>query len=138
MYDVIMNKSMIIRRCLHRINEEYAGNPLNLHNYTKQDSIVLNLQRACEAAIDLAMHVVAEKKLGLPQNSKQAFSLLEQAGLLNKDLAARMKSMVGFRNIAVHDYQALNLIVVQRIIEEHLDDFLAFLTAIETAFEHPS
>lgn len=59
--DVILNKISIIERCIKRINEEYADNPKNLENYTKQDSIVLNLQRACEACIDLAMHIIAEK-----------------------------------------------------------------------------
>ena len=37
-----------------------------------------------------------------------------------------MKRMVGFRNIAIHEYQKLNLDIVRAIITEHLDDFLAF------------
>lgn len=69
--DVILNKTQTIKRCLQRINEEYQGDEQNLHNYTKQDSIILNLQRACEASIDLAMHIVAEKNLGIPQSSRQ-------------------------------------------------------------------
>jgi len=57
MDDIILNKAAIIERCIHRIQEEYAGDERNLlENLTKQDSIILNLQRACEAAIDLAMH----------------------------------------------------------------------------------
>ncbi len=37
--------------------------PENLEDFTKQDSIILNIQRACEASIDLAMHIVAGKKI---------------------------------------------------------------------------
>jgi uncharacterized protein YutE (UPF0331/DUF86 family) len=70
---IILNKVSIIERCIQRIHEEYEDNPSNLQNDTKQDSIILNLQKACEASIDLAMHIVAEKKLGLPQNSRDAF-----------------------------------------------------------------
>lgn len=62
--DIILNKVSTIERCIKRIKEEYDNNPLNLENYTKQDSIILNIQRACEASIDVAMHVVAERKLG--------------------------------------------------------------------------
>ena len=62
--DIIMNKSAIIKRCIKRIKEEYENNPENLQNYTKQDSIILNLQRMCEACIDAAIHVVRIKKLG--------------------------------------------------------------------------
>ena len=64
--EVVLNKTQIIKRCLTRVREVYAGNPARLNDYTKQDSIILNIQRACETCIDLAMHVVAEKDLGRP------------------------------------------------------------------------
>lgn len=64
--DIIINKTAIIERCIYRINEEYNNDPANLKNYTKQDSIILNIQRACEACIDIAMHIVSTNKLGVP------------------------------------------------------------------------
>lgn len=128
--DVILNKRQTIDRCLTRILEEYDGNPAHLTNYTRQDSIVLNIQRACEASIDLAMHVVSERKLGLPQSSRDAFELLHQNGLLDESLTRRMKAMVGFRNIAVHDYRSVQADILQSIIEHHLDDFRVFSDAV--------
>ncbi|KAA9020501.1 type VII toxin-antitoxin system HepT family RNase toxin [Niallia endozanthoxylica] len=128
--DVILNKISIIERCLKRIHEEYANNPEHLKNFTKQDSIILNLQRACEASIDLAMHIVAEKKLGLPQTSRDAFTLLETEGIIPSSLSKKMQAMVGFRNIAVHDYQEINLLILQKIIESHLVDFMQFTKTI--------
>lgn len=128
--DVILNKTAIIERCIERINEEYAGNPENLNNYTKQDSIILNIQRACEASIDLAMHIVSEKKLGIPQNSRDAFEVLEKNGLINNELMKRLKAMVGFRNIAVHNYQSVNLKIVAEIIEKHINDLKTFTSII--------
>ena len=87
--DVILNKVAIVERCLARIQEEYAGDERNLRaNLTRQDSIILNLQRACEAAIDLAMALVNARRLGLPQESRHAFELLRDAGLLDGELAA--------------------------------------------------
>lgn len=123
MNDVILNKVSTIERCMKRINEEYNQIPMNLKDYTKQDSIVLNLQRACEASIDLAMHVVAEKRLGLPQTSRDAFSFLDDAEIIPAALSQKMKAMIGFRNIAVHDYQEINLAILQKILENHLGDF---------------
>jgi uncharacterized protein YutE (UPF0331/DUF86 family) len=128
--DVIMNKIQIIQRCLGRIHEEYQDNPANLHHQTKQDSIIFNLQRACEAAIDLAMHLVSENKLGIPQNSRDAFDLLLQEQIITENLATRLKAMVGFRNIAIHDYQAVQLVILQKIIEIHLNDFNQFAEII--------
>jgi uncharacterized protein YutE (UPF0331/DUF86 family) len=123
--DVVLNKAAIIERCIARVREEHAGDLRNLtDNLTRQDSIILNLQRACEAAIDLAMHLVREGRLGIPQESRDAFDLLSQAGLIEGGLADRLKRMVGFRNVAVHDYRKLNLQIVQNIVTGHLDDFL--------------
>jgi uncharacterized protein YutE (UPF0331/DUF86 family) len=128
--DVILNKISIIERCVKRVRDEYDNNPENLNNFTKQDSIVLNLQRACEASIDLAMHIVAEKKLGLPQSSREAFTLLEKADILPSSLGYKMKAMVGFRNIAVHDYLEINFVILQKIVENHLLDFMEYTKTI--------
>lgn len=125
--DVIINKAAIIERCLKRINEEYEGNPENLNNFTKQDSIILNIQRVAEACIDMAMHIVAEKAYGIPQNSRDAFDLLQANGLITMELCNKLKAMVGFRNIAVHDYQNINILIVQKIIESNLDDVKEFI-----------
>ncbi|MGE5629743.1 MAG: type VII toxin-antitoxin system HepT family RNase toxin [Caulobacteraceae bacterium] len=124
--DVIINKAAIIERCIKRIHEEYEENPENLNNFTKQDSIILNIQRAAEACIDMAMHIVAEKSYGIPQNSRDAFDLLQANEFITKELCNRLKAMVGFRNIAVHDYKNINIHIVQKIIENNLDDIKEF------------
>jgi uncharacterized protein YutE (UPF0331/DUF86 family) len=124
--DVLLNKAAAIERAVRRVREEHAGDDRNLHNQTRQDSIVLNLQRACESSIDAAMHLVRVRRLGVPQQTREAFALLEQAHLIDAHLADRLKKMVGFRNVAIHDYQTLNLDIVRSIVVERLDDFLDF------------
>lgn len=129
--DVLLNKVAIIERCLARVEEEYRGHEEELEsNFTRQDSIILNLQRACEACIDAAMHLVRDQKLGVPQESREAFEMLHQAGIISAQLRDRLQAMVGFRNIAVHDYQKLNLEVVRSILETRLGDFRAFGEAV--------
>lgn len=129
--DIIINKSQTIIRCLQRVQEVYQGEPENLNDFTKQDSIILNIQRACEAAIDLAMHVNAERGLEVPQTSRDIFQILSRNGLINKDLSVRLQAMVGFRNIAMHDYQSIHLAILQKIIEVHLNDLVSFAKAIQ-------
>jgi len=122
--DIVLNKVAVIERCLARIRQEYQGHEAELTtNFTRQDSIILNLLRACEAAIDVAMHLARVNCLGIPQDSRDAFSLLEQARLIPSELSRRLQAMVGFRNIAIHDYQKLNLAIVRSILKEHLVDF---------------
>lgn len=125
--DVILNKAAAIERAVARAREEYGGDDANLlSNQTRQDAIILNLQRACESSIDAAMHLVRLHRLGIPQETREAFDLLERVGRLDTALAARLKKMVGFRNVVIHDYQKLNLDIVRRILLDHLEDFLAF------------
>ena len=128
--NIIINKIAIIERCLKRILDTYNNNSNNLKNYDKQDIIILNLQRACEAAIDLSMHICAKKKLGFPQKSSEAFEMLAQNNIITFDLSEIMKNMVGFRNISVHDYQGLDTSILQNIIENHLVDFLEYTKMI--------
>ncbi|MEQ2468184.1 type VII toxin-antitoxin system HepT family RNase toxin [Niallia hominis] len=130
MNDVILNKATTIERCVKRIHEVYEDNPANLTDFTKQDSIILNIQRACEASIDLAMHIVSKCKLGVPKASREAFKLLLNAGLIEKSLAITLMNMVGFRNIAVHDYQTLELDILEAILEKHINDFIVFTKVI--------
>ena len=81
--DAILNKCAIVERCLKRIQEEYQSvEDLFGTNYAKQDSIILNLQRACEASIDLSNYIVKKRKLGIPQQSREAFDLLAASGII--------------------------------------------------------
>lgn len=124
--DVVLNKAATIERCLRRVREEVAADP-DLGDQTRQDAAVLNVQRACQAAIDLAMRRARTDGLGVPQDSRDAFRLLVEAGALPADLGTQMQKMVGFRNVAVHDYQALSLPILRAIIARHLEDFEAFV-----------
>ncbi len=127
MDDVIVNKVAVLERCVARVREVHGGDDdASLKDQLRQDSIVLNLQRGCEAAIDLAMHIVRTKKLGVPQESRDAFRLLEGAGVLPPELSANLQRMVGFRNVAVHAYRSLDLGVVRAVVATGLGDLQAF------------
>lgn len=123
---VILNKYESIERCINRINEEYEGNANNLNNYSKADAIVLNLQRACELVIDIAMYIISTQKLGIPQTKKEAFEILLKNNYITDETYKKIRGMIGFRNIAVHDYQEIDEEILQDVIENHLDDLLDF------------
>ncbi len=127
---VILNKFESIERCIKRINEEYEDNPENLNDYRRLDSIVLNLQRSCELVTDIAMYIVYCRKLGMPQEKREALELLQKNGLITKPMADNMKKMIGFRNIAVHDYKKANETILKDVIENDLDDLLDFARTI--------
>lgn len=132
MSDVAWNKKESIERCVRQVRQYYAlpsDQPFS-DNQLVQDAIALNLQRACEQAIDLANHAIKLLKLGLPQESRQSFLLLAENGCIPRDMATRLAAMVGFRNVLVHDYQQLDLGLMVDVIEHHLDELIVFADLI--------
>lgn len=128
MSDVLIGKQQSIERCLARVRHAWAQSstlPFE-EDYDKQDIIVLNLQRACEQAIDMSNHVVNVKKLGWPRTSGESFDLLARAGVIPVQMVANMKAMVGLRNVVVHQYQELDLDIITAVIRDHLDDLADF------------
>ncbi len=129
--DVLINKAAVIERCVARAREEYTSDPATFAtNFTRQDAAILNIQRACEAALDMGQHLIRREKLGVPQSARDVFRLLAQGGWIDLGLVDGLQRMVGFRNIAVHDYQVLQLPITVNIIQKHLDDFLRYSQAI--------
>ncbi|MFZ2404874.1 MAG: DUF86 domain-containing protein [Methylobacter sp.] len=129
--DVLINKAATIERCVARAREEYQTDPAGFaDNLTRQDAAILNIQRACEAALDMGQHLIRRERLGVPQSARDVFTLLAQASWIDTALAESLKRMVGFRNIAVHDYQSLQLPITVQVITRHLDEFLDYSAAV--------
>lgn len=130
---VLINKLTIVDKCLNRIEEEYVDLESLKANFTQQDAIILNIERACQACIDAALHFVKVRKLGLPQSSKEAFQILEKSRIIDTELTKSMQNMVGFRNIAIHEYQSLNLEILNSIIVKDKEDLRRFIGTIIAA-----
>ena len=125
--DVLINKAATIERCVRRAREEYNADPASFAaNFTRQDAAILNIQRACEAALDMGQHLIRRERLGVPQSARDVFTLLATYAWIEPSLAEQLKRMVGFRNLAVHDYASLQLPITIKIIEQHLDQFLDY------------
>jgi len=133
--DVVLAKVAAIQKCLRRIKDVTGLDSDRLDEIDAQEIFVLNLQRAIQSAIDLATHIVASEGLGIPDTIRGNFVLLERAKIITKTLSKKMQSMVGFRNIAIHDYQALDVDVLKAILSKNLKDIEQCYTAILTHFQ---
>jgi uncharacterized protein YutE (UPF0331/DUF86 family) len=97
-----------------------------------------NLQRAAEQVIDIANHVIRKRNLGLPKESKESFEILAQAHVIPSELAGKLRGMIGFHNVLVHEYQRLDISILVDVIEKHLDDLVVFSNHVMTYLESPS
>jgi uncharacterized protein YutE (UPF0331/DUF86 family) len=126
-----LGKIAAIERSVARARQEFAtAGTTFATDYTRQDAAILNILRACETAIDLANISIRERSLGIPQSSRDSFKLLADAGLIDAEQSTRLQRMIGFRNIAVHQYRTLELPIVESVLRQGLDDLLAFCASI--------
>lgn len=128
--DVVVAKVAAIQRCLTRIQTVTEGNPARLDSQDIEDIFVLNLQRAVQTAIDLGAHVLASEQLEMPVTLREIFVVLHHHHWISADVSQQMQKMCGFRNIAVHDYQAVSKPILKIILVDHLQDIEQFYTAI--------
>lgn len=128
MNEILLDKKISIERCIAQIEEYYARDsdkPFE-DDHLRQDAIAMNLQRACELSIDIANHLIKRRKLGLPQDSRDSFALLQRAGLISTERMKALQAMVGFRNILVHEYKKLDLKIMVDVIENRVRELLDF------------
>ena len=57
--------------------------------------------------------------------------MLAGQGVIDRELSRHLEAMVGFRNVAVHEYQALDVAILKRVLRERLEDFAAFEGAVK-------
>lgn len=124
---VIEEKIDALRRCLTRIEEKRPTSVEELNSSLDlQDIVSVNLERAVQLCVDVGTHIIAETDLKAPSTMAETFEILSQQNILSKKTADSMKKAVGFRNIAVHNYQKINWEIVFNICHKKLDDFKQF------------
>ena len=129
---VVHQKLDSLRRCLARIRSK---EPISLgvlqKDYDLQDIVSLNLTRAVQMAVDIGAHMVSAQMQAAPATMGETFDQLGRMGVISEELALQLKKSVGFRNVAVHNYNAVNWAIVFSILQGHLQDFDAFAKAID-------
>ncbi|WP_324733913.1 type VII toxin-antitoxin system HepT family RNase toxin [Pseudomonas paeninsulae] len=124
---IIERKLDSLQRCLARVRDKTPADVATLESdLDLQDVLVLNLSRAVQTCVDIAVHILSERRQPPPDTMGKAFDLLAQEQLLEPALAERLKRSVGFRNLAVHNYEAINWAIVHSIATHHLEDFEGF------------
>lgn len=123
--DVMFAKAAIIERSLKRVLDIYKQDT-ELRNLLYLDAMTLNVERACQGAIDLAMHVVAIKHLGMPHSQADAFRLLGDAHIITREMTEKMVGMCGFRNVLIHEYQKLEMDILHQVAQTFWKDFILF------------
>jgi len=127
---VLLTRIDKIRECIAKLRKFSATEEeAFLNDSLATDSAERVLQVAIQAVIDIGNHVVADMDLGTPKDYKEIFQLLARHSIISEPLAGKLVSMSGLRNILVHDYLEVDLILIHRILKNELGDFEEFISA---------
>ncbi len=127
--ELLEKKLAFIETCVRELRE--LSQPERIEADIREERFVAHtLQIAIQAALDIASHIVSDERLGEPRTNRELFELLRRNHWLSLELTNTMSQMAGFRNIVVHGYQSVDPRIMRDIVENRLDDLLAFTTAI--------
>lgn len=100
--------------------EQYAG------DWKTQRIVERTLQMMIELCVDIANHIISDRRLRVPVTYADTFKVLSEAGLIDQNLYNTMEKMAKFRNIVVHNYDRIDQSIVVMILRKNLDNFLFF------------
>ncbi len=83
-----------------------------------------------ELCIDIANHMISDKNMRLPTGYADAFKVLMENKIINKNLFRTMEKMAKFRNLVVHQYEKIDPAIVVSILHKNLNDFEKYKKAI--------
>ena len=128
---IIENKIESLRKCLLRVEARCPDSVASLlQDVDAQDVLVLNLSRAIQLCVDISVHILSRLEQTMPDTMGKTFGELASAGIIDDELANEMRKAVGFRNIAVHDYEEINYEIVYAIAQKKLVNFRSFVKQI--------
>ena len=131
--DAVARRLLILNECLGELDRPEAAVPQQLAASPLLRAAVERwLQMAIEACIDIASHAIASEGWAPPASGKDAFLILANHGWLTLALAQRLGRAAGMRNVLVHDYIAVDLSQLARVVENDLGDLREFAVNVAT------
>lgn len=88
------------------------------------------MQESIEACLDIGSHIIAEKGFRRAEDYKDIYKVLEEEGIIEPVLSAKLQEMAQFRNLLVHKYGKIDTKRVFVIMSEDLKDIQDFVKKI--------
>jgi len=85
------------------------------------------LQVSIESIIDIGNEIISQLQLRRPEKYRDIPYILSEENIIPREFADTIASMIGFRNILVHDYASIDLNLVYAFLKNKLEDFNRFI-----------
>lgn len=136
--DVIVERLAYLRNELSYLKQE-RDRVRSFRQYVEdvrlKKAVERSLQVAVEACLDIGRRLIALEGFRYPEDNKDVFQVLYEAGVVPGNLLPALVDMVRFRNLIVHDYARVDDAKVYGILKKRLTDFDAYARAIVAYLE---
>lgn len=130
--EIILAKLESLAKCVRRIEAQDVHDARELEeNLDKQEVIILNLQRAVQICVDIGNHVLLDFPTGTPATMAETFKKMRENDLITDETCENLSKAIGFRNIAIHQYEDVDCKIVFSIVKNHLCDFREFAKCVQ-------
>ncbi len=89
------------------------------------------LHLAIEACIDLGNHIIATERLREPEDNRDVFRALEEAGLITPDLGDALQGAAQLRNLLLYEYWMNESANVFAVLTSRLVDLETFAIRVD-------
>lgn len=133
----MVDRVIILRKLAEM--EGYLGQIKEFSHITPQDYakdwktqriVERTLQIMIEICVDIANHIIADRKYRVPLSYADTFKVLHEEGVINAELSGNMERMAKFRDILVHHYNKLDESTVVALLRGQLEDFIRYKDSI--------
>lgn len=129
--EIVTAKISHIQKALRRLKSKSKVSLKEFRTDTDiQDIIIYNLQTAIQGCIDIGSHIISDEGWTIPGHLAGISDILLEHKVISKGIADKMRLMIGFRNIIVHEYEEIDIARVYHILKNRLIDIQRFLIEI--------
>ncbi|MDE5581691.1 MAG: DUF86 domain-containing protein [Treponemataceae bacterium] len=130
--EIILAKFESLEKCVRRIEAQNVSDARELEeNLDKQEVIILNLQRAVQICVDIGNHVLLDFPSATPSTMSETFRKMRENNLIADKTCENLSKAVGFRNIAIHQYEDVDCKIIFSIVKKHLCNFREFAKDVQ-------
>ena len=116
--DIIMFKLSKLRQYLNYLRELQKSSFEDfVSDFKIAGAVERYLQVSIECMIDTGNEIISSLQLQRPERYRDIPYILACSGVIPRQFADTMASMIGFRNLLVHDYATINLKLVYEFLQ---------------------
>lgn len=131
--EVVTRRLVAMRQLLDHLATLDVADAAALEDIAVRLQVERILTQLVNLAAEVNAHIAASLLNRPPEEYREGFDRMADAGFLNRDTASALKPSVGLRNILTHEYIQVDLSRVAHAVPQALTDYTEYVRQVATA-----